>query len=97
LATGLVADRDLSVRDVQQLADADAVAALFATLGYDASQRLPQSPAAMGITAESLRRKIRRIERIADQEQGALQVYLVELDSVTVAATRTTARAAWRS
>ncbi len=52
-------------------------------LGYDISARLPQTTAAMGITAESLRRKIRRIERIADHEDGTLQVYLIELDSVT--------------
>jgi hypothetical protein len=81
----LAADRDLTLGDVQQLANAEAVAALFAALGYDTSARLAQSSSAMGIAAESLRRKMRRIERIADQEQGALQVYLVELDSVTVA------------
>lgn len=93
MAMNLAADHDLTVKDVQQLANADAVAALFAALGYDTGQRLSQSPAAMGITTESLRRKIRRIERIADQEQGAFQVYLVELDSVTIAATHGLTRA----
>ncbi len=78
---------------MQSLADADAVAAFFATLGYDTSERLPQSTAAMGITAEPLRRKVRRIDRIAHQEQGALQVYLVELDTVTVGAILGLARA----
>ncbi len=92
VVTSLTADRDLTVHDVQQLAGADAVAAFFASLGYNTDTRLPQSPPAMGITAESLQRKIRRIERIADQEEGTLQVYLVELDSVTVEATRGLAR-----
>src|SRR5207249_837547 len=86
-------DQAIGVRDVQPLANADAVAAFFARLGYDISARLPQTPAAMGMSTEGLRRKIRRIERIADQEAGALQVYLVELDSVTVQATQAIARA----
>lgn len=67
--------------------------AFFTALGYDTSGRIEQVPAALGITVESIRRKIRRIERIADQELGALQVYLVELDSVTVAAIQALARA----
>lgn len=92
MVTSLTADRDLTVHDVQQLAGADAVAAFFASLGYNTDTRLPQSPAAMGITAESLQRKVRRIERIADQEEDTLQLYLVELDSVTVEATRGLAR-----
>lgn len=79
--------------DLQQLADADAVAAFFALLGYDTDARMTQTPAAMGITAESLQRKIRRIQRMADQEDGILQVYLVELDTVTVAAIQGLARA----
>jgi hypothetical protein len=78
---------------VQELAHADAVAALFARLGYDTSDRLTQSTAAMGITADAVRRKVRRVERIADQEHGTLQVYLFELDSVTVAAIHGIARA----
>ena len=47
----------------------------------------------MGITSGPLTQKIRHIERIADQEDGTLQVYLVEMDSVTVAARRDLARA----
>lgn len=85
-------DREVSGGDVQALADADAVAGFFAQLGYDTAARLPQTPTALGITPESLRRKIRRVERIADQEGGALQVYLFELDSVTVQATHAIAR-----
>jgi len=80
-------DRDLTTRDVQGLANGDAVATFFTSLGYDTSGRLRQTTAAMGITAESVRTKVRRIERIASQENGTLEVYLIELDSVTLAAT----------
>jgi hypothetical protein len=86
-------DRDVSPRDIQSLADADALVGLFAQLGYDTSARLPQTSTALGIVNEALRRKIRRVERIADQEAGALQIYLFELDSVTVQATQAIARA----
>ncbi len=47
----------------------------------------------MGITAETLQRQIRHIERIADQENGTLQIYLVELQSVTQANLQGTAGA----
>lgn len=63
------------------------MAALFASLGFNTDARLAQTPANLGITTESLVRSIVRLERLADQE-GLLQVYLVELTSVTVTATR---------
>ena len=49
----------------------------------------------MGITASSLERQIRHIERVAVHDDGAepLDVYLIELTSVTVAATHALARA----
>jgi hypothetical protein len=86
-------DWDLGRADVQALSGADALATFFARLGYDTTERLPLSAAALGIGAESLARKIRRVERVAQMEEGALQVYLVELDSVTVAARQGLARA----
>jgi len=91
--TNLTADRDLTARDVQELASSDAVAAFFSGLGYDTAARVLQTATAMGVTAESLQRKIRRIERVASQDGGALEVYLIELDSVTVAVTQGLARA----
>jgi hypothetical protein len=63
------------------------VAALFAALGYQTDARLTQSPANLGITADWLVRQITHVERVADQE-ALLQVYLIELSSVTLAATR---------
>jgi hypothetical protein len=93
LASDPTTDRQLKASDIQQSSSPDAVAALFAGLGYKTSARLKHSPAAMGITAHSIRRKLRRIELIADQETGTLQVYLAELDSATVAARQGLARA----
>ena len=88
-------DRNISVADVQTLATRDDVAAFFAALGYRTDSRQPQSVSAMGITASSLSRQIEHIERIAVHEDGAepLDLYLVELTSVTVAATQGLARA----
>lgn len=83
-------DRDISVADVQTLATQDGVAAFFAALGYRTDNRQVQSVSAMGITAVSLLRQIKHIERIAFQDDGAepLDTYLVELTSVTIAATQ---------
>ena len=80
-------DQDVRWETVQSLSSRDSVAAFFATLGYQTDARLAQTPANIGVTAESLARQITHLERIADQE-GLLQVYLVELTSVTLAATR---------
>jgi len=82
-----VLDKDIRREDVQGLSSADQVAAFFSVLGYRTEARLPQTPANLGITAEPLTRQVTRLERIADHE-GLLQVYLFELSSVTVAATR---------
>ena len=88
-------DRNVSIANVQTLATRDGVAAFFAALGYDTDTRQPQSVSAMGITAGSLSRQIRHIERIAVHDDGAepLDSYLVELTSVTVAAIQGLARA----
>ena len=93
MATTIVHDFDLDAGDVSQLNSADAVVAFFARLGYDVGGRVVQTAAALGITTSAVARKIRRIERIADHDQGGLQVYLAELDSVTVAVIHGLARA----
>ncbi len=80
-------DRDIRREDVQALSGRDQIAAFFATLGYQTDARLDQSPANIGVTADSLVRQIRHLERLADHE-NLLQVYLVELSSVTLVATR---------
>ncbi len=85
-------DCELATKDVQDLANADAVAAFFARLGYHTDSRTEQTAANLGITAEGAARPIERIELIADQE-GLLQVYLFEVKSVTVTHIRALARA----
>ncbi|HVF59170.1 MAG TPA: hypothetical protein VNJ70_05095 [Thermoanaerobaculia bacterium] len=84
-------DLELTVRDLQSLADADSFVALFTRLGYATRARSPQTTSSLGISAESLVRQILRAERLADHE-GLLQVYLFEVKSVTVALTRGLAR-----
>lgn len=85
-------DLDLRTRDVQDLTGADAVTAFFGRLGYRTDARIEQTAAHLGMVAEGTVRPIRRIERLANQED-LLQVYLFELTSVTVAHTRALARA----
>ncbi len=91
----MIDDRDVSAADVQLLATRDGVAAFFAALGYRTDSRQSQSVAAMGITGGALSRQIKHIERVALHSDGAdpLDVYVVELTSVTVAATHGLARA----
>ena len=88
-------DRNISVADVQTLATRDGVVAFFAALGYRTDSRQPQSVSAMGVTAGPLSRQIKHIERIAVHDDGAepLDSYLIELTSVTIAATQGLARA----
>ncbi len=84
-------DLDLKITDIQHLANADSIVGLFTALGYATEWRVPQTPAALGFP-EKLEREVLRIERVADQEDGALQVYLVELKRVTVALTQSLSR-----
>jgi len=91
----MTTDKDLTSGDIQLLANREAVVAFFASLRYRTDARVPQTPAAMGITSEHLQSQIKHIERIAVEANGAepLDIYLVELTSVTVAATQGLARA----
>ena len=88
----LTTDRELTERDILGLSSAEAVVGFLASLGYRTEDRTSQTPANLGISAETLVHQIRRLELLADHE-GLLQVYLVELTSVTVAAIRGLARA----
>jgi hypothetical protein len=88
-------DKELTRADIQALASRDAVVSFFAGLGYSTDARVTQTCVAMGITAESLQRQIKHIERVAIKEGGAepLDIYLIELASVTMLATQGLARA----
>jgi type I restriction-modification system DNA methylase subunit len=90
--TSVYLDLDLTRQDIQGLSSGDAVTAFFARLGYDTETRTLQTAGNLGITADSTSRPIKKIELIANQE-GLLQVYLFELQSITVAHTRALARA----
>ena len=83
-------DKELTKADIQELASRDAVVSYFAGLGYSTDVRMTQTCAAMGITAESLQRQIKHIERVGIKEGGAepLDIYLIELTSVTMLATQ---------
>jgi hypothetical protein len=87
-----ILDIELAASDVQTLNGTDAIAAFFARLGYNTDTRTLQTPANLGMTADSIIRPIKRIELIADQE-GLFQIYLFELGSITVTHTRALARA----
>jgi hypothetical protein len=86
-------DYELSREDIQDLSNRDAIAAFFAKLGYNTNERLLQNAAAMGFGSELLKSAITSIERLASEDGGLLEVYLVELKSVTVAVTRALAQA----
>ena len=66
----LIEDFELTPSDIQDIATPDALAALFARLGYDTNARLPQSASAMGITSDDLRASINRIERLTNNNDG---------------------------
>ena len=61
-ANDLRFDLDLAERDILGLSSADALAAFFASLGYDTNARTVQTPGNLGIGAEGTLRPIKRIE-----------------------------------
>ena len=67
-------DLELSERDVQSLAGADALTSFFARLGYSTEKRTVQTSGNLGMNTEGSLRPIKRIELIADQD-GLFQVY----------------------
>lgn len=83
-------DVALTNRDLQGLSSPDALAVFFAQLGYPTDPRLEQLPEHLGVP-QRFRGELRRIERLAADPDG-LEVYLFELRSVTVAATRVLCR-----
>lgn len=79
-------DQDLDIRpaDVSGLTGREAVREFFGRLGYPVEGGRQTSPEAETMT-ERLARAVRHIEVIASDEIGFLDVYLIELSSVTVA------------
>ena len=85
-------DFDLQISHLQALSNRDAIVALFTQLGYNTEAHLKQTSAAMGFP-DTLAHEVTHIERIAEHDQGELQVYLLEMKRVTVALTQALARA----
>jgi hypothetical protein len=85
-------DRRLTRERVQSLSSADKLAEFFAYFRYPEDARLEMTPDALQLPRR-LKDVTGRIERLTTVEAGALQVYLFELTSVTVAHTRALARA----
>lgn len=91
LGNSNVPDYRVNVKDIQSLSNREDLCNFFSRIGYNTEARIVQAPANLGITADSIARQIKRIERIADQD-NYLQVYLFEVNSVTIALTHSLAR-----
>ena len=88
-------DRDLKTVDIAQIDTPDAVARLFAQLGYAIDDRtLLPDPAAIGLGSADLRAQIRRAELLAkDPVDADIVIYLLEVRAVTAALRHAIARA----
>lgn len=83
-------DFNLKKADIQTLADRDAIAGLFTTLGYNV-ERISQTTDALGITNDGLKRHIEYVEQLVLQD-GYLFIYLFEMDSMRVSYRQALAR-----
>ena len=84
-------DFDLTSAHLQALSSREAIVAFCAQLGYNTEARLKQTSAALGFS-DVLAHEVTHVERVADHENGELQVYLLEMKHVTVALTQALAR-----
>jgi len=87
---GFKTDYKVDSEDIQKLSGPDSIAAFFSNLGYNTNNRVEQNPEHLGISNKKLLDNINHFERIS--LNGSLNVYLVELESVTVANTNRLAR-----
>ena len=78
VATQII-DIELGPHDIQALNGADAVAALFARLGYNTDVRTLQTANNLGITAEGTTRPIKKIELIGE---GNIKTLLATIDDL---------------
>ncbi len=90
-AASILADIDLTPRDISALATADAVAAFLTRLGYPTDARQPLSPTAFGLSTDTAD-AIRSMELLAEDAEQFLRVVFVELRSVTAKARNELAR-----
>jgi hypothetical protein len=79
----LIEDLNLRESEIQSLSSIEALTSFFASLGYNA-ERLQQTPAALGITNDTLIRNIQHVEQIAVQD-SELYIYLFVMKFLRVA------------
>ena len=78
-----VADLDLTVADIGGLSSLDALAGFFTRLGYPTGCREELPPASLDLTGDTAK-EVRRIELLAEDDEGDFRVLFVKLRSITV-------------
>lgn len=83
--SGLIEDVALTEADIQNLTSLESLVILFARLGYNTNARVIQTVDALGISNDTLRSVIKRIELVArNQDSYGLdfEVYLIQVQSL---------------
>ncbi len=75
-------DRDVTAKDVLELASPDALTAFLANLGYDTGDRALLSPEAVGLSGESAA-AVRRIELLSEDPEQFLRVVFAQPRTLT--------------
>jgi hypothetical protein len=75
-------DRDVTAREVGELASSDALTAFLANLGYDTGERKLLSPEAVGLSGESAS-AIKKIELLSEDAEGFFRVVFAQPKSLT--------------
>lgn len=89
-------DLDLTSEQVSELASPDALAAFFATLGYDTSDRALLSPEAVGLAGEAAA-AIKRVELLSEDPEQFLRVVFAQPKALTAKARNDLVRVLGRS
>jgi hypothetical protein len=86
-----IVDQQITAKEIQNLKSAEQVVDLFDMLGYPVADRIEMTPEALNLS-DDLSESVQRIEKISSVDE-MLDVYLVELLSLTVARRKALARA----
>ena len=78
----LATDRDLTAKEITELASPDAITAFLAKLGYDTSKRMALTPESIGLSGESAS-TIKRIELLSEDHEKFLRVVFAQPKSLT--------------
>ncbi len=85
-----ITDQPITSKQIQKLKSAEEIAKFFDMLGYPVDDRVEMTPEALNFS-DDLSESVQRIEKISSVEEE-LEVYLVELLSLTVARRKALAR-----